>query len=187
MNEQKYEQTGNKIPLTIDELMQCVFDRLDIYDSIGGGNNTASTYNPYIHPIIYNTRDGRTVQIPEDIQQRAINERPSKKNYDEQQDQYNGPPGFSMDRQSPPTFKDIDYSQQNREEMAESQEYIQPPVNLQDDVDNELFKKYIQDYNKDKDDNVVTVKDNNYKLLIAVIAMFLLLGFYLHKKGKLKF
>lgn len=123
MQDEQYQQTGNKIPITLDELMQAVFYRLEMYDKLIGGNETSNnTYTPYIDPIIYNTQDGRTVEVPKEIQRRAIEE-------------------WKLKREIPGNQNNTPNKESNQCDF-ESGEYIQPPLNEENNI--EINNSYIQ-------------------------------------------
>lgn len=64
-----YQITGNKIPVTKEELINYIHQQLTAFDS---GN--IKDYNPYTDAIIYITKDGKTIQIPTDIHKEAISQ-----------------------------------------------------------------------------------------------------------------
>lgn len=67
MNSTKnFQETGNKIPVSEDELINYIYSQLAIFDKTKQGTN------PYTTQIIYKTKAGKTIMIPKDIQQRAI-------------------------------------------------------------------------------------------------------------------
>ena len=72
MDHNKYQKTGNNIPIPVDELVAYVQERLNQYDMLTQATEAVPSYNPYTHPIIYPREDGKTVQIPEDIQKQAV-------------------------------------------------------------------------------------------------------------------
>lgn len=61
-----YQITGNKIPVTKEELINYIHSQLAIYDQ---GNRET---NPYNEPIIYTTKDGKTIQVPTEIHNEAV-------------------------------------------------------------------------------------------------------------------
>ena len=78
-NPNNYEQTGNKIPITVDELVNNVKDKLVRFDQLKKATDALPSYNPYVDSIICNTSDGKTIQVPKEIQIRAINLHKSEK------------------------------------------------------------------------------------------------------------
>ncbi|ARF11545.1 hypothetical protein Klosneuvirus_1_402 [Klosneuvirus KNV1] len=62
-----YKQTGNKIPVTKDELINYIHEQLTFYD-VG----KLKDMNPYTQPIIYITKEGKMIQVPQEIQQEAV-------------------------------------------------------------------------------------------------------------------
>ena len=68
-----YEETGNKVPISLEELINYVQQQLYIYDNIKAQNpNIVPSINPYTQPIIYETQDGKIIKIPANIQKQAI-------------------------------------------------------------------------------------------------------------------
>ena len=73
-NPDEFEQTGNQVPIRIDELIACVHERLEQYDKLTEATQATPSYSPYLHPIIYTTNEGKTIQIPPDVQKKAIDQ-----------------------------------------------------------------------------------------------------------------
>ena len=77
-----YQETGNKIPVTVQELIGYVQKKLSEYDQLNllkvssYGNIDSLLLNqkptPYKDYIIYMTREGKLIKIPEQIQNMAI-------------------------------------------------------------------------------------------------------------------
>lgn len=70
----EYQETGNKIPINAHELTDYVKQQLASHDAFVSGNKTLPEFNPYTHPIIYKTKDGKTIMIPDEIQKQAISQ-----------------------------------------------------------------------------------------------------------------
>ena len=64
-----FERTGNRVPLTPDELIAGVKEQLRLYD-----HNPNQSTNPYQDPVIYTTAQGNQVQVPAPLQIKAIEE-----------------------------------------------------------------------------------------------------------------
>jgi len=62
-----YKQTGNKVPVTKDELINYTHNQLQLHDA-----GKLKDMNPYTQPIIYITKEGKMIQVPQEIQQEAI-------------------------------------------------------------------------------------------------------------------
>lgn len=69
-----YQETGNKIPISAQELIDYVKMQLAQHNTFVAANKTLPDYNPYTHPIIYKTKDGKTIMIPDEIQKQAISQ-----------------------------------------------------------------------------------------------------------------
>lgn len=67
-----FRQTGNKIAVTGQELIAYVKQQLANYDGSISKNKSLPKSNPYTHPIIYKTQNGKMIQVPEEIQKQAI-------------------------------------------------------------------------------------------------------------------
>jgi hypothetical protein len=67
-----YKETGNKIPISVPELIDFAHQKLAEYDSAVSTNKSISFQNPYSEPIIYPTKDGKTIMVPNEIQKQAI-------------------------------------------------------------------------------------------------------------------
>ena len=78
VNTKKYQETGNKIPIALTEFINYVQQILNEYDELLKATGTSPDFNPYTETLIYKTKDGKIVQIPEEIKKIAINDR--KKN-----------------------------------------------------------------------------------------------------------
>jgi len=64
--------TGNNISVPENELISSAHHHLNRYDELRQASGSIPQYNPYEQPIVYTTEDGRQVQIPEQIHQKAI-------------------------------------------------------------------------------------------------------------------
>src|SRR5689334_21468905 len=62
-----YKQTGNKVPVTREELINYTHKQIHAYD-VG----KLKDMNPYTEPIIYVTKDGKMIQVPQEIQKEAV-------------------------------------------------------------------------------------------------------------------
>jgi len=62
-----YKITGNKIPVTKDELINYTHKQLQLYDT-----GKLKDINPYTQQVIYITKDGKMIQVPQDIQKEAV-------------------------------------------------------------------------------------------------------------------
>jgi len=100
----QYQQTGNQIHLPMDEMMSHVLTKLEEYDELKTVTQSKPNFSPYTDPIIYITVEGKTVEIPKYIQEKAIemykknkfNKKKSYKNTDDgNNDQYM--PSFETD------------------------------------------------------------------------------------------
>lgn len=112
MSSTQYKPTGNNIPLTYQEIRVCIFDKLKAYDLIVGkdAQHSGTDYNPYTDTIIYTTPDGRSVQIPKDVQVAAVEEYLTM----------NGPSNFGG------------VNSVNSVDNEETKQF-EPPINLQND------------------------------------------------------
>lgn len=68
----EYKETGNKVPLPLDELLNYAQEKLHEYDRMVEATQSKPSNSPYNDPIIYITKEGKLVQIPKYIQQQAI-------------------------------------------------------------------------------------------------------------------
>jgi len=78
MNTQVFQETGKELSIDLNELVSYVQKKLYEYDQ--NKNPSPNLYNPYKHPIIYVTKDGKFIKVPDDIVQKTIalwKERPS--------------------------------------------------------------------------------------------------------------
>lgn len=66
-----FKQTGKQIEVTVPELTEYVIKQLDLYDKYGDKNDGC----PYTDPIIYTTKDGKTIMVPKDIQKSIVDTR----------------------------------------------------------------------------------------------------------------
>ena len=64
-----YQETGNKIPVDEEELINAMILKYDAYAR--SQNTDAPLPNPDKEPIIYTTKDGRTIKIPDEIKIKA--------------------------------------------------------------------------------------------------------------------
>ena len=69
----EYKETGNKVPLPMDELINFAQEKLQDFDRLVEATQSRPERSPYNSPIIYTTKEGKLVQIPEYIQQQAVN------------------------------------------------------------------------------------------------------------------
>lgn len=70
---QSYELTGNQIPVKSDELINYVLNKFLVYNQYVNDTGQEPDFNPYLNPIVYTTKDGKTIEIPKVIVQEAIN------------------------------------------------------------------------------------------------------------------
>ena len=68
-----YQETGNVIPISFDELNNHIQLLLSKYDK------NKFTPNPFKEDIIYTTNEGKTIKIPKETQLKAINQWEKKK------------------------------------------------------------------------------------------------------------
>ena len=64
----KFNYTGQSLPVYIDELEQHIYKLLDNYDKA----ITKPKHNPYKNPIIHTTNQGKIIQIPTDLQLKTM-------------------------------------------------------------------------------------------------------------------
>ena len=69
-----FEETGNKVPVTVDELMKFSEQKLAEFDQQVSKSKSIPSPNPYTDPIIYKTKDGKTIMVPTEIQKQAVND-----------------------------------------------------------------------------------------------------------------
>lgn len=72
----EYQETGNQVPVTVDELKECVNLKLAEFDS---QPDKAGLQNPYVNDIIYQTKNGKTIKVPKNIQLDVVNDWVEKK------------------------------------------------------------------------------------------------------------
>jgi hypothetical protein len=72
MSNPKYQQTGNSIPLKEDELINFVHNKLNEFVELSKVTKMKPDSDPSKDPIIFITHEGKTVQIPIEIQKKAI-------------------------------------------------------------------------------------------------------------------
>ncbi len=65
MSSEVYQETGNKIPVTEDELLKVMNQKYTDY------YNDNSLPNPDKTDVIYTTKDGKTIKIPDEIKIKA--------------------------------------------------------------------------------------------------------------------
>lgn len=66
-----YQETGNQVPVTVDELKESINIKLAEFDS---QPNKDGLQNPYIDDIIHQTKNGKTVKVPKNIQLDVVND-----------------------------------------------------------------------------------------------------------------
>ena len=69
-----YKHTGASYPINPDILQEYVTKQLVIYDQVANKENNTSDFSPYRDPILYQTKEGKVVQVPKDVQTKAIND-----------------------------------------------------------------------------------------------------------------
>lgn len=67
-----YQETGNQVPISQQELIVFVHSELEKYDYRMAIVKEPSSPNPYIDTLIYKTKDSKTIKVPEEIQKEAI-------------------------------------------------------------------------------------------------------------------
>jgi hypothetical protein len=67
-----FRETGNKVPISTEELIKYVHFRLLEFDAIVSEQKSIPSFNPYVDEIIYKTKEGKTIKIPVEIQKQAI-------------------------------------------------------------------------------------------------------------------
>jgi len=68
-----FQETGTKIPISSQELINYVHTELESYDKKVVLTKGPSFPNPYTDSIIYKTPEGKTIKVPGEIQKEAIN------------------------------------------------------------------------------------------------------------------
>lgn len=69
----EYQETGNKIPIKTSDLIKFIQKQLSDYEMSVSKTKTIGKYNPYTEPIIFKTKNGNTIMVPEEIKKYAIN------------------------------------------------------------------------------------------------------------------
>ena len=69
-----YQETGNQIPISQQELIIFVHSKLEDYDRKVSVLKMPTSPNPYTDPLIYTTKEGKTIKIPEEIQKQAVHD-----------------------------------------------------------------------------------------------------------------
>ena len=93
----KYQETGTKIPIKKNELMELVFQELEAYEDYVKRNNGKEeiSNSPFNNQILLTTSEGKTIQVPIEIQEEAINiylqqrEKEQENNENSENDEYN--------------------------------------------------------------------------------------------------
>jgi hypothetical protein len=73
-NNMKYQETGNRVPVSVEELVKYIQSKLYAFDELLEVTRKPPSYNPYKEPIYYTTKAGKTIMIPKEIQEKAIEE-----------------------------------------------------------------------------------------------------------------
>lgn len=185
MSEDQYQQTGKKIPLKMDELMNFVVQKLEQFDYVVKGIGSVPDFNPYEDPIIYTTQEGKTVQVPKEIQRQAVinwNNRVQ----DNQEDPNNldfGIPGYDNKM---PTQSDVEQSTPKQTKMQSRDRARTVYKNVPYDSDEfPRMGKHPPTIDK-QGREVVVVYKNSYTYVYLLIAAVVIAAYYLHKKGRLQ-
>ena len=81
-----FQETGNKIPVTHEDLIKYCQYKLAQFDiAIATNKDITPNPNPYLDNLIYETEDGKTVMVPEEIQKEAIDMWRKRKNQPKKQ------------------------------------------------------------------------------------------------------
>ena len=67
----EYQKTGRNIEVPYEEMYNYVIEKLDEYDRLAEATQVEPPNSPYKNTVIYNTQDGKMVQIPIEIQAKA--------------------------------------------------------------------------------------------------------------------
>lgn len=67
-----YRTTNRQFPVNVNELIKSVNSQLAEFDHLTRATGQEPDYNPYQRPVFHTTQEGRLVQVPYEIQQRAI-------------------------------------------------------------------------------------------------------------------
>ena len=66
-----YRHTGNAVPIDGSKLLNYVVEQLSIYDNlVQHGKHPSSS--PYEDPVLFATDDKKLVQVPQEIQEKAV-------------------------------------------------------------------------------------------------------------------
>ena len=68
-----FKETGNKVPVTVDELIRFSEQQLGEFDALVSQSKAIPSQNPYTDPIIYTTQEGQTIMVPQEILKLAVN------------------------------------------------------------------------------------------------------------------
>lgn len=180
-----FENTGNQIPLKVDELINFVHQRLEQYDNLIETTQGQPTYSPYKDKIIYTSPEGRMVQIPQDVQKKAIDswkkiKTQLKSSQDlEKQKMMNEQErlGISQYQNNYSNFNN-NLSVHEEPELSYSKEKsVQelPVSNLSEDSENYFPKPYNPQKNS-KD--IIVVKENSDNILYFIVLLISIGGLF---------
>lgn len=71
---QQYRKTGNTHHIPLPDMIEHVVMKINQFNEIKEATGGVPPQNPFSDPIVFTTKDGRTVQIPEQVQQQAVQE-----------------------------------------------------------------------------------------------------------------
>ena len=173
--EDRYKKTGNKVPIKIDELMNQVYDKLDQHDRLVAATGATPDYSPYKDPIVYTTQDGRTVQIPDEIQRQAIKDWIERPQTSSDHDQDLDLPGFSVESGQLPLAKGVE--RVRKRQLTDSRSGSNSLVADPDTANVCPITKEL---------TTVVVKETNYKVVGILLLLVAAVAYYLHRTGRLK-
>jgi hypothetical protein len=72
MEQTQYRKTGNVHHIPLPEMIDHVILKINQFNEIKEATGGTPPQNPFTDALVFTTNDGRTVQIPEQVQKQAI-------------------------------------------------------------------------------------------------------------------
>ena len=118
-----YKLTGKNIPISVEDMMNSVINKLETYDKLQE-TGAMTDSSPYDDTIIYATKSGKYVKVPKEIQLNAIkvwndykNNENNNTDYVKANDKFNQFQELQNEKPLNMEVEDVEYNNETKKEV----------------------------------------------------------------------
>ena len=171
----QYRKTGSDINLPVDILINFVMEKCKEYDTLIEVTQSRPIQSPYSDPVIFTTDEGKTVQVPDYVQQQAIQQWTADKNMANNEinklktarNTTVNPDGYSEDM----GIQELPINYHSGDPVRQS---LRPGLRPARDIDR--YSDQYQDYPDEDNDK------SNFTFWIIAIVVFFLISYAINNK-----